>query len=122
MAQVVRTLALQGVADEQRGTVELVLAEVMNNISKHAYAGACGRIELDIARDGDDLSFSVVDDGRPMPCGVLPRGCAAELDCAVEDLPEGGFGWRLIRELTRDLVYLRIGERNHLAFRIPARA
>ena len=35
---------------------------------------------------------------------------------APQDLPEGGFGWFLIRSLTRDLTYLREDGYNMLCF------
>jgi len=43
----------------------------------------------------------------------------AEIDVAIADLPEGGFGWGLIRALSSGLSYRRMSERNRLAFRIP---
>ena len=52
--------------------------------------------------------------GRP-PAGRLPDGA----DCALVDLPEGGFGWHLIRTLTRDLAYVRSGGCNRLSFLLP---
>jgi serine/threonine-protein kinase RsbW len=36
-----------------------------------------------------------------------------------DDLPEGGFGWFLIRELTKDLQYVRHEDQNRLTFSIP---
>ena len=36
-----------------------------------------------------------------------------------EELPEGGFGWYLIQDLTQELCYYREDRRNFLAFRIP---
>ena len=37
---------------------------------------------------------------------------------AVEELPEGGFGWDLIRQLTTGLAYARVEGRNELTFRM----
>ena len=34
-------------------------------------------------------------------------------------LPEGGFGWFLIQDLTQALCYYRRESRNYLAFNIP---
>lgn len=108
---------------EEAGTLELVLAEVLNNIVEHAYAEAGpGRIELTIARDALGLTCRVEDDGAPMPGGMLPAGRLPSHAVAVDDLPEGGFGWFLIRDLTRDLSYARDGGRNLLMFRLPVPA
>ncbi|HGG05438.1 MAG TPA: ATP-binding protein [Aliiroseovarius sp.] len=101
------------------GPVELVLAEAVNNIIEHAYAGGIhGIVDLTISCVDGDLMFSILDDGLPMPDDRLPEGDAHNLDCDTEDLPEGGFGWFMIRELTSDLVYTRTGNRNRLEFRM----
>ena len=49
-----------------------------------------------------------------MPGGDLPGARQATI-VDVADLPEGGFGWYLIRTLTQELTYLRDGERNLLS-------
>ena len=108
------------VSAEEAGTLELVLAEVLNNIVEHAFAeGGPGRIELTITRDALGLTCRVADDGAPMPGGMLPAGRLPSNAVAVDDLPEGGFGWFLIRDLTRELSYVRDGGRNLLMFRLP---
>jgi serine/threonine-protein kinase RsbW len=38
----------------------------------------------------------------------------------ADDLPEGGFGWYLIRTLARDVRYDRNGVTNCLTFWLPA--
>ena len=116
--------ALQGLADlrlgrDERDKVELVLAEVMNNVCEHAYRGLTeGVIELHVERDGAGLLCHVLDDGLPMPGGEPPGGPPVELDRSAHELPEGGFGWFLIHELTSDLAYQRIDGRNRLTFRL----
>ncbi len=99
-----------------RATVEIVLAEVLNNVAEHAYGGGGGRIELWLRWSADGLGCVVLDDGRPMPGGRLPTGAPPRL---ADDLPEGGFGWQLIRRLARDLCYCRSGGRNRLSFSLP---
>jgi len=101
------------------GVVEIVLAEVLNNVVEHAYAEhGRGVVEVEVELTPAGLAFCVRDDGRPMPMGDMPVGAAHDLDVAADDLPEGGFGWFLIRELTEELCYRRIGNRNQLSFRI----
>jgi len=101
------------------GVVEIVLAEVLNNVVEHAYAAhGRGVVEVEVELTPAALLFQVRDDGRPMPEGDAPAGEARDLDVVTDDLPEGGFGWFLIRELTEDLCYRRIGNRNELTFRI----
>jgi len=104
---------------EERGTVELVLAEVLNNIAEHAYEErGDGKIELEMMYGDGGISIELQDFGHPMPDGKTPLGTAPGVDVELDDLPEGGFGWFLIGELAKDLVYARMGEANHLSFRM----
>lgn len=98
---------------------EIVLAEAMNNIVEHAYADRPGEIDITLWMAPDGLLCRLVDNGAPMP-SVLPAG---KLPCIRPegDLPEGGFGWHLIRALARDVEHHRRNGANHLTFRIPAR-
>lgn len=101
------------------GSIEIVLAEVLNNIGEHAYRGMGeGRIELCVWADGELLLFEARDTGLPMPNARMPAGRPAQVDGPVEEIPEGGFGWHLIRTLTADLCYARVGDSNHLTFRM----
>ena len=112
-------LLVKGLPEDgaDQGLVELVLAEALNNVVEHAYAGRNGQIELTIQRSQSGLRCAIVDEGHPMPNGTLPTG---NLDAAFssDSLPEGGFGWHLIRSLSHDLRYDRQKGRNHLSFRI----
>lgn len=105
---------------EEIGTIELVLAEVMNNIVEHAYppADRPGPITLNCIRRTDGLHFEVEDSGRPMPDGHTPVGNPANLDVDLMDLPEGGFGWFLIQDLAKDVLYTRHADTNSLSFRM----
>lgn len=104
---------------EERGTVELVLAEVLNNVAEHAYEESGeGRIELDMKYVPGGITIQLQDFGKPMPDGQTPLGMPANLNVEVEDLPEGGFGWFLIGELAKDMVYERVNDANHLRFRM----
>lgn len=108
------------IGDSFAGVVEIVLAEVLNNIVEHAYGPQrVGIVEVEALCGSAGATFRVRDDGRPMPGGAAPEGAPHDLDVAAEDLPEGGFGWFLIRELTEDLQYHRVANRNELTFRIP---
>jgi len=103
---------LSDLTDESKGVVEIVLAEVLNNVVEHAYAKFPGQIEIWVTRRADYLFIRMVDSGLPMPGGDLPGGRML----ASQDLPEGGFGWYLIRNLSHELTYQRDGDRNILSF------
>lgn len=113
------------VSDDTLGRLELVLAEVMNNVTEHAGLSRHGHvpvettpsIHLSIVRHDSGLACAITDDGASLPndC-VLPRSLPL-MD--MNDLPEGGFGWYLIQDLTQALCYYREDQRNFLAFSVP---
>lgn len=111
------TALLRSLADDDRGTAEIVLAEALNNIVEHAYARHAGEIEITLLLHQNALICRIIDTGLPMPNDALPAGHLAEF-APTDDLPEGGFGWFLIRTLSRDLDYRRVDGRNHLSFRL----
>jgi serine/threonine-protein kinase RsbW len=112
---------LAGISEDARSTAELVLAEALNNIVEHAYAAQDGAIEIAIEMRDDGLDCTIVDHGAPMPGHTLPQGKPQDLS-NLDDLPEGGFGWFLIRSIALDLQYQRVQDQNHLRFRLPTEA
>ena len=106
---------LNGLDADLRGTVEIVLAEALNNIVEHAYADFQGEIDLKIEQIGQHLHCTLRDQGLPMPNQTLPNGTLPAFDTGL-DAPEGGFGWYLIRALATDLHYRRDGATNLLQF------
>jgi len=106
---------LMALSEGSRGTVEIVLAEALNNVVEHAYASYSGTIEIRITPGNGFLFVRMVDSGLPMPRQELPGGRLAKAT-DIQDLQEGGFGWYLIRSLSQDLAYLRDGSLNILSF------
>ncbi len=97
--------------------IEIVLSEVINNINEYAYSGADnGPIEILAEKKASKVAFELVDCGTELPGGALPLGTQQVVKCDIEDLPEGGFGWSLIRQLSSDLEYIRRDGENHLSF------
>ncbi|WP_259400309.1 ATP-binding protein [Roseovarius sp. SCSIO 43702] len=106
----------RGFPDAACGTVELVLAEALNNIVEHACADIPGaRITVKATLFRHAMLLTVTDPGRHYPDHVLPEGEPPVPDVPRKDLPEGGFGWFLIRQLTRSLIYRREPGGNHLS-------
>lgn len=110
-----------GIGKDTCDVAEQVLAEVLNNVVEHAMADRSGGlIEMHTHWSDTGLLCHVRDDGHHMPGLDIPAGKMADLGETLDALPEGGFGWFLIRTLTKDLSYIRHGEWNHFQFRIPS--
>ncbi len=103
-----------GIGKKDVDRVEIVLAEVLNNIVEHAHAEEPAQVT--IIRSPNKLNIVVLDNGGPMPDGDLPSGQLAEYAIDQDPLPEGGFGWFLIRDLANELEYSRREGKNHLSF------
>lgn len=115
LRELMRCPLVQDISADCLGTTELVLAEALNNVVEHAYARFSGQIEVEVRRGPGQLHFHIADTGLPMPGAEPPLGQLPDVG-VFEDLPEGGFGWFLIRSLSQDLAYRREGERNLLSF------
>lgn len=101
------------------GTAEIVLAEALNNIAEHAFAAtAVGMIDVTLTPGNSSLTAEIVDSGTALPGLCPPSGHLPPLDGTTRSLPEGGFGWFLIRTLTDCLSYTRHASENHLRLRI----
>jgi serine/threonine-protein kinase RsbW len=105
---------------EETGAIELIIAEVLNNIVEHGYPDPKngGPISIYCEQGNRGLSFKLIDKGLPMPDGAPPVGLAANIDVELKDLPEGGFGWSIIKNLAKDIVYTRTDDANRLDLRI----
>lgn len=120
LGQVIAGLEPLDLSQDQSGTLELVLAEVVNNVIEHAYSEEAGH-PVNIAVHGSkaEITCQIVDNGKAMPHEQLPKGALHNLDVDLNDLPEGGFGWLLIGELTENIRYVRAAGKNHLSFSMP---
>ncbi|MDE4275169.1 ATP-binding protein [Phaeobacter gallaeciensis] len=116
ITQVVKRLRGLGIPELRVDEVQIALAEAVNNVVEHAYAGKTpGDVRIRCSLEPERLWINITDAGAPFPEGELPEGKPANLDVAPEDLPEGGFGWFLIRELTSDIHYERSVGNNQLS-------
>lgn len=107
-----------GLSDEALGLVEIVLAEALNNVTEHAYGpGGHGPVELRaVVQDRHGLQVTLRDCGASLPADLLRSPKTNGIDPA--SLPEGGFGWHLIRTLTQNLSHSRQNGWNSMRFTI----
>ncbi len=104
--------------------VELVTAEALNNVVEHAYLYAeDGEIRILVSLRPGKLQVQITDGGRKFD-GPPPEKKMDVEKFAFEELPEGGFGWNLIRSLTDEVAFERAGEKNRLTLtrRLPETA
>ncbi|WP_316292672.1 ATP-binding protein [Aestuariicoccus sp. MJ-SS9] len=106
---------------ECQGDLQLLLAEVLNNVVEHAYAGrAPGEVCVRAAESAAEVHIVVRDRGGPLPNEAIPQVAPADLFAPVENLPEGGFGWLLIQTLASRVEYYRSDGENRLELWVPA--
>lgn len=120
LAVVTRSLRERPIPEEDLQTLELVLAEAMNNVVEHAYLDkGVGEIDLQVIDTGRALRCVICDGGASMPDDTPPEGRLPPIALPISEQHEGGVGWYLIRELSTDLVYVRSQNRNQLTFLVP---
>lgn len=122
LARAMDCLKPLGLSRDEAGTVELVLAEALNNVVEHALAAAPDSTTIEIRGSyhmASGLRLVVIDRGAPMPAGMAPIAKAPDLDVALGDTPEGGFGWFMIHSLATEVHYARVGQSNHLRLQLP---
>lgn len=94
--------------------VQIVFAEVLNNIIEHGFAGEnSGIIDVEIEVSGDTIVIQVNDNGMKYTPPEVTQTPLQD-NCDIDSLPEGGFGWFLIREITSSFEFHRDGDRNCL--------
>ncbi|MGR3622039.1 ATP-binding protein [Pseudophaeobacter sp.] len=101
---------------EQVDDVQIALSEAINNVVEHAYPGqTAGNVSIRCNLSPQELCIRICDAGPPLPDGKLPEGHPRDVNGPIESLPEGGFGWFLIRSLTNQLHYERHNGSNLLS-------
>ncbi|MBA4407014.1 hypothetical protein C0389_07050 [bacterium] len=84
--------------------VEICLTEALNNVIKHSYGGDTSKwIDINIKQDLKFLEIEIIDTGSPRKNLEIK-----ELDfdpSDIENLPEGGMGLFIIKQLMDDLSY-----------------
>jgi serine/threonine-protein kinase RsbW len=111
-----------GLAEELAARVELVAAEICNNIAEHGFAGeATGSLCLHVSSVPPDMLLQITDHGAKPPAQLLERPRLPALDVARADLPEGGFGWFLVQSEADVVQYERDKGMNRYCLRFTPR-
>nr|WP_255599388.1 ATP-binding protein [Hasllibacter sp. MH4015] len=117
-----QAMARHGTPAPLADAAQIILGEVLNNVVEHAYGFEDGHpVRLAIDHRPDGLWCVITDQGRVMPNGAPPAGIMPQVaGTPRDDLPEGGFGWAMVREMTDGIRYTRADGENRLEFLIPA--
>ncbi|WP_372574091.1 ATP-binding protein [Ruegeria jejuensis] len=109
-------IAKPGSAPARMADIRIALSEALNNIVEHAYSPrAPGRIRVCVAATPEVVEIELSDFGAPLPLRNLSDRTLPPPE--PHDLPEGGFGWHLIRTLADQIAYERRAGCNHLSLR-----
>ncbi|GAA6161705.1 hypothetical protein NBRC116589_38790 [Ruegeria sp. HU-ET01832] len=118
IARISTCLEAQGLPQHKAADVKIALAEAINNVVEHAYAGITpAKVKVRCRLHENWLEILISDTGNPLPGFRVPDGVPAPLGSSLNDLPEGGFGWFLIHELTSEIRYEHANGCNCLSLR-----
>lgn len=119
LIRVERDLIESGVTRDNLSTILIVVSEVLNNIAEHGYQGVPpgGFVLRGVVR-ADHAVFGFHDTGSPLPEHLLAEDEAEQLPTELPELPEGGYGWSLIRTLAAKIRHRYTHRGNWLLVRI----
>ncbi len=103
-----------GVSEGKTTDVQIVLAEALNNVIEHGFEHEnMGELEIRIEVFGERVTVHVSDNGMEF---TPPSNTQTPLkfEDNLDELPEGGFGWFLIKEITSSFEFHRKKDRNEL--------
>lgn len=108
-----------GVGRDRLDDIELAVGEALNNVAEHGYGPGGGRVSLFVLATERGIHVRIRDRGRAntrfdqlgwaLPAHSVPRAT----------LPEGGFGWHLIRKLAKTVRYRVLAGSNLLCLEFP---
>jgi serine/threonine-protein kinase RsbW len=102
----------QALSEDVEFQIDLVLDELVSNVIRHGLKGDKEHfIEVNLHRDGHDLTLEVEDNGVPFNPLDAP---IPDITLPIEERQAGGLGIHLVRQFMDSLAYERRGERNYL--------
>lgn len=116
------TLISRSVDESVRMSVEIAVAEALNNVVEHALKETPrAEITVDLSIDAARVFVVLEDPGDALPAWTLNKEEPVDLTVPLAQMPEGGFGWLMINDLSDRLDYSRRNDTNHLRmwFELP---
>jgi serine/threonine-protein kinase RsbW len=109
-------LRIENIEEHLRIAVEMCLMEALNNVIKHAYNGEQNhQIDVNVCIDSKLMEIQIIDEGVPRESLVIK-----DLDFDpndIDNLPEGGMGLFIIKQLMDELDYYTINGKNYFTLR-----
>jgi anti-sigma regulatory factor (Ser/Thr protein kinase) len=103
--------ARHGLPTATHSRVCMVVEELVLNLIDHATGSATGRLDLRIDLEEARVAIVVEDDADPFD----PRSAPAfDKDRPLEQRGPRGMGIQLVRSMTQEMDYERVGSRNRL--------
>jgi anti-sigma regulatory factor (Ser/Thr protein kinase) len=99
-----------GIPERTAQQLDLCAAEAVTNVMTHGLDGGAGAIDVRIAREGDDVVLEIEDDGVAFD----PTQAPPPPPVTLESDQVGGWGINIVRKLSDDVRYRRVGGRNCL--------
>lgn len=109
----------QGFPEEMTFSIQLCVEELLANVVRHGGSGWPGAgdaepktditMSVSITRDGDEVSVTVEDNGKPFDTAAAPP---KRVDTPLEEAVPGGLGIQLIKQFSSGLSYDRADGRN----------
>jgi serine/threonine-protein kinase RsbW len=119
LAALMDDLGRIGVTARALRDAEIVLAEVLNNIVEHAYAGRGGWVEVTLRLAPGLVTVRLRDGGR-RHSGPPPGAPGRRAHQAAGRTPaEGGYGLPIVRALARRVRHARRERENRLELALP---
>ena len=106
----------ENVEEHLCNAVEICLVEALNNIIKHAYQGDHTKfIDISVRKNSEYLELLMVDEGKPRESLVVN-----DLDFDpndIQNLPEGGMGLFIMKQLMDEMNYYSINGKNYFTLK-----
>ena len=94
--------------------IELVLAEVLNNIVEHGGKNAQKKTISMRWSNTDQLCITIIASGPCIPSEIITNANMPDPHVGFNNLPEGGFGWALVNAICYKVCTKRRGSFNTL--------
>ncbi|EIJ41461.1 anti-sigma regulatory factor (Ser/Thr protein kinase) [Beggiatoa alba B18LD] len=108
--------SLTPLSTELTDALQIAIVEWLNNVIEHSYSYSTVQwITVEITLTRQSLLLSVTDNGLGLQSCLLNEATLPVIDPNdIENLPEGGFGLAIIKQIMDEVVYYSTGYKHTL--------